>query len=540
MLDWFKTLPSELPILIGLSVILVVIPATLTISIRVSLHQHLKDLNKKIRRLLTYNSSGEKSQIVQDLEKRFKQASDQLENVNTGALIDEIYSQETFSFLWFKLQCEQWDYFSRLLPNLLLAFGLVGTFAGITFNLYNMSRTLGQTSLETSQLINQLQPYLQGMGIAFITSLIALVFSSLLTIINLIYNTSVAKYEFLSSLEDYLDNIYKPDVQGDTRLDKAVEKMVKKQEEFLTRFHERVGKVLEDTFGKAADRLVEEHAESNRLARQVYENFRDAAGTISSSAHIFRDASLVMGSQTVILKETTGQMQKCLERIVHFSNTIQKSAEIIERSKFSEKLEQTTTNLQETTSSLAETQTTFSNSVTSLVTNIEQVAEDYRKSIEISKQVHSQLYDYSTHLEEASTNLKEGSKVFLKASEAIRPDDLITQLASLNQNATAIIPIGQGIEDYQDTIKLLSEVMIKNIEVTQKLNSKIESVGEDLIKSRNALEQNIYNVGQEITTVLLDEGETKTNKMQVINEKFDYLNDRINALLVLAEDTYNR
>jgi len=529
MLDWFKTLPHELPILLGVSFILVVIPATLTIFIRISLHNHLQELNKKIERLLKEGIYGEKSPIVEKLENRFRDASSQLEHVNTGALIDEIYSHERFSFLGFQLQCEQWEYFSRLLPNLLLAFGLVGTFSAITYNLYNMSRTLSQTNLNASEIGAHIQPYLQGMGLAFVTSLIALLCSSILTIVNMTYNTSVAKHKFLSSLEDYLDNIYKPNVEGDTRLDKAVNRMVEQQEQFLIRFHKEVGKVLEDTFGKAANKIVEGNKKSQDLATQVYQSFSEAAGTISSSASTFRDASLTMVKQTESFKETTGKMQKSLESIVAFSNNIREAAESLERSNFLENLENTTTNLRQTTTDLAQTQKTlsthliqtqetFSNSVTFLGNCIEQVAGNHRQSIEVSQQVHNQLYTYSKHLQQ-------GSQVFLQASQALQQGQFIEQISSLNQNVREIIiPLGEKIQEAQSNIDLLCEVMIQNID-------SIKKVDENLTKNQ----ETIYDVGQEITGIVRETQQSNVNQLQVINGSLNSLNSQIYTLNEVGE-----
>ena len=508
MPPWLKSLPPELPILLGISLIVVVIPATLTILIRISLYGYLQDLNKKILRLLTNTSSGQKSEIVQKVEKRYKKASNQLENVNTGALIDEMYSQEVFPFLGFNLQCEQWEYFSRLLPNLLLAFGLVGTFSGITYNLYNMSLTLGQADADVTRIVAQLQPYLRGMGIAFVTSLIALFFSSFLTIVNLIKNTTVAKYKFISSLEDYLDNIYKPTVEGDTRLDKAVEKMVAQQEEFLFRFRDNVASVLEETFGKAADKIVAEHAQSNNLARQVYESFQEAAGTLSNSAGTFRDASLVMGEQAVIFRQT-------LEGMAYFSNNIKEAAETLERSNFSEKLEQTVTNLSQSTTSLAQTQTVFGESVTSLVNSIEQVAYSQRRALALSESTYEKLDQHSTHLEQAS-------QVFLEASQAIQQSEFIKQISSLNQNTREIIPFGQKMELAQNSVNLLCEIMIKNIE-------SVNKVDQSLSKNQDSF--------SEIKEVLLQGNTTSNNQVQVINQKFDYLNSRVDTI---ANDKFNQ
>ncbi|MFM5945806.1 MAG: hypothetical protein ACKO87_16240, partial [Dolichospermum sp.] len=213
--------------LILITVFLVVIPSLSTIVIRIYLYRYLIGLTDKVQRLIKTGIRGVQPKIIQTLEDRFEQASKQLEQVNTGALIDQIYSQETIK----GFTCEQIDYLCRILPNLLLAFGLLGTFLGITINLSTLSQTINQTNAsDINNLVSELQKPLEGMSIAFTTSLTGLFFSALLTIVNFIFNSGLAKYRLISSLEDYLDNVYFPEVQGDTRLDKIVNKMVSQQD----------------------------------------------------------------------------------------------------------------------------------------------------------------------------------------------------------------------------------------------------------------------------------------------------------------------
>ncbi|MFO0409600.1 MAG: hypothetical protein ACK50H_05515, partial [Dolichospermum sp.] len=199
--------------LILITLLLVVIPSVITIVIRISLYRYLIDLTNKVQRLIKTGIRGVQPKIIQTLEDRFEQASKQLEQVNTAALIDQIYSQETIK--GFTFTCEQIDYLCRILPNLLLAFGLLGTFLGITINLSTLSQTINQANAsDVSNLVTELKKPLEGMSIAFTTSLTGLFFSALVTIVNFIFNRGLAKYRLISSLEDYLDNVYFHKVQG--------------------------------------------------------------------------------------------------------------------------------------------------------------------------------------------------------------------------------------------------------------------------------------------------------------------------------------
>ena len=129
-------------LLLYLVFIILSIVTIVTILLRISLYRYLILLTNKVQRLIKTGSAEGQPKIIQTLEARFEQASKQLEQVNTGALIDQIYSQETIK----GFTCEQIDYLCRILPNLLLAFGLLGTFLGITINLSTLSQTINQTN----------------------------------------------------------------------------------------------------------------------------------------------------------------------------------------------------------------------------------------------------------------------------------------------------------------------------------------------------------------------------------------------------------
>lgn len=166
-------MPLLPPYLVIITILFVLLPSIAAIFLRLAVYKRLVFLESRVRRLINRGDRGNQPEIVNELERRFKEASCNLEQVNTVALIDQIYSQEK---VWF-LSCEQIDYFCRTLPNLLLSFGLLGTFLGITLNLSTLSQTISQTNIsDVDSLVRELQKPLAGMGIAFTTSLTGIFF----------------------------------------------------------------------------------------------------------------------------------------------------------------------------------------------------------------------------------------------------------------------------------------------------------------------------------------------------------------------------
>ena len=450
--------------LILLTVFLVVIPSLFTLVLRISLYRYLIDLTNTVQRLIKTGIRGVQPKIIQTLEARFEQASKQLEQVNTGALIDQIYSQETIK----GFTCEQIDYLCRILPNLLLAFGLLGTFLGITINLSTLSQTINQANAsDVSNLVTELKKPLEGMSIAFTTSLTGLFFSALVTVVNFIFNSGLAKYRLISSLEDYLDNVYFPEVQGDTRLDKIVNRMVSQQDEFLTNFGETVRKAVEQSMGKVAKQIADGNKETTDLARQVYEKFTASAGTISSAANEFQNSMSALNTTSQIFKQ---------------------SAETFKQSEFPLKLSLAVVDL-------SNTQQKFSESATSLAA-----------TTEVIKTVLTEVQNYSQTLIKLAEEINNTNKTSIQ----------VLNLHQNNQNLlTEIIPgLQQGANSYEKAVNKLDDL-------DQRVRDKVNSF-DKLITTIEQLLENVKTYTRDVNTTI----NIASNQIDGNNQKLQtFVND---------------
>ncbi len=475
------------PSLILLTVILVILPTIFAVLLRRSLYRHLIGSANKVSRLLTYESRGTQPPIVDNLEARFKQASQKLEQVNTMALIDGLYSQERLNFWGISLRCEQWDYFCQTLPNLLLAFGLLGTFIGISSNLYSLSQTINQSAADVDNLVSQLQIPLQNMGVAFFTSLTAIACSSILIGVNLRFNTNFAKSLLISSLEDYLDNIFKIHVQGDTRLDKAVERMVKQQQEFLERFHEKVGQVLETTIGDAANKMVAANQGFQNNVDSMVNRFNDISSTMATSTDSFQESAYSLKQQMETVCEIVPKFETSANKIESGSRLYLQGAEKIEASKFSENLENITTDL-------ASTQKSFSESTAFLGNQVHKISESHQQATDLAQQVYTQLQTTSNKLQDSAVG-------FIEAAETFKESDFANKLTTATKELTTI---PQQFNESTAILHQSSDALgraIDNINTsTQETNSLIEQVNSLNQKSSDLLEKSDRNIQQEIAS----------------------------------------
>jgi methyl-accepting chemotaxis protein len=359
------------------------------------------------------------------------------------------------------------------LPNLLLAFGLLGTFLGITINLSTLSQTINQTNpSDINNLVSELQKPLEGMSIAFTTSLTGLFFSALVTVVNFIFNSGLAKYRLISSLEDYLDNVYFPEVQGDTRLDKIVNRMVSQQDEFLTNFGETVRKAVEQSMGKVAKQIADGNKETTDLARQVYEKFTASAGTISSAANEFQNSMSALNTTSQIFKQ---------------------SAETFNQSQFPLKLSLAVVDL-------SNTQQKFSESATSLAA-----------TTEVIKTVLTEVQNYSQTLIKLAEEINNTNKTSIQ----------VLDLHQNNQNLlTEIIPgLQQGANSYEKAVNKLDDL---NQRVSDKFNNfdQLITAIEQLLKTVKTYTNDVNTA----TSIASNQIDTNNQKLQTfVNDINDYV-----------------
>ncbi len=511
------------PYLIVLTLVLVIFPTVLAVGIRITLYKHLQKSTKKVKGLIP----GESSEDLPIISK-FKEASGQLDDVNTAALVDSLYHEEKFTFMSKSLSCEKWDYFVRVLPNLLLAFGLLGTFFGITLNLTGISTLIDINNVDVQSLGEKLKTPLESMGIAFITSLIGLACSSLLTVINLIFNTNLAKVNLISSLEDYLDNILQPTVEGNSRLNKAVDSMVEKQKAFLTNFHNEVTRVLESSLREVAKEIAERNQESAKLVTQVCERLTETAGTLSTGATTFQRSAFELNEQVPIITQANREFTQSSQELKNSVLLFKQASELIEKSNFSG-------NIERFTASLAETQGRFSQSTAILEQNIGEIISSNKRANDLAEQVY-------LNIQESSQKLQNSALGFLEASEKIESSqfadklvqataDLMTahqqfadSTTDLNQSTQSLASLTQ---DFQRSMTTMVELGIKITDLNQKSETILEQNQQRSVTEQEKLSNIQGELVKLIETVKTYQDSFNSESKQLGNQLINRLDERL-------------
>jgi len=310
--------------LVFLAIFLVILPTLIAILLRFCLYRHLKYLAGKARRLLGGVKLESTPKIITKLEQRLADSNLNPDQINTASVIEGAYMQEKFYFLGLDLNCNFIASLCRILPNLLLSFGLLGTFLGITFNLSSLSQTITQVDInDVRNLVEELDRPLQGMGVAFTTSLIAIACSSLLTVINLLWNTNLVKASLLSSIEDYIDNIYLPKIQPASSLEEAIAQFSRDFDGMV----DKLGNTMEQSLTKAFDK-IQHSAVTFEQAAQVLDTSRfpeklaAATNNLAIAQNQFSQSSLVLQNSTQSFEHNLESMQKLTKRFLELNQKV--------------------------------------------------------------------------------------------------------------------------------------------------------------------------------------------------------------------------
>jgi hypothetical protein len=274
--------------------IIIVFPTLVALYLRWFCYQYLRGLNDDLSPLLdTSIISDRLSGIITKLRYRYSEVSLRTDRVNTIALVEVVYAEQRIRWPFGKISLERIDAYTRVLPNLLLSVGLIGTFYGITTNLISLSGIINSTEAsDISELVAALKSPLEGMGIAFISSLEALGASAFLVIINLSWNIGTQKNDLLNGFEDYLDNIYQPSLNGDSKLDKTIDKMANTFDKFLIGFGDSIKSAVEIALQDKIKEISNAYDKVSKAALKTYSHLDDATGKISQGANSIQSAAI--------------------------------------------------------------------------------------------------------------------------------------------------------------------------------------------------------------------------------------------------------
>lgn len=178
-------------IVIGIIITTFIIGIVLNVVIK----RYYDDLNRDV--LEGINRSGDIYFQIPELNKilgRFKKSTESgTDNINTQVIIEKNLDDKFIGF----------ESIVKLIPAILIAMGLLGTFLGLTLAIFETKEAL--SGIESINVFTKnLQAPIASMATAFWTSIFGVITSMILNFIN--QTTKHSKNKFYNEMEDFLDN----------------------------------------------------------------------------------------------------------------------------------------------------------------------------------------------------------------------------------------------------------------------------------------------------------------------------------------------
>ncbi|MFM6345456.1 MAG: hypothetical protein ACKPFK_09960, partial [Dolichospermum sp.] len=240
-------------------------------------------------------------------------------------------------------------------------------------------------------------------------------------------------------------------------------------------------KAVEQSMGKVAKQIADGNKETTDLARQVYEKFTDAAGTISRAANEFQDSMSALNKTSQIFKqsaETFNQSEFPLKlslAVADLSNTQQKFSE-------------SATSLAATTELIINTLIGIENSSQSLISLSEEIKAMNQTSIQVLE-----LHQNNQNLmSEIIPQLQQGANSYQKAVNKL--DDLDQRIHdkanNFDQLMTAMSQLLENVKIYTHDVNNIISITSNKIDANnQRLMKLLENNNFQLISEY----QNVSN-----------------------------------------------
>lgn len=201
MLEVFFSLNPIGQGIIGVIILLFVLAIVVGFTIRSKYKRLTNDLLKSANREEGVFQETLNNAMVQDYKGAMKK---RIENINTFSIIEKNLNLHMNATL-------VGERFVNKSAGLMIVLGLVGTFFGLTLSiaeLVTLLQTTGETVISgnSNEIVTALLSSINGMSVAFVTSLFGIVASILVNVSNILFGISEQKESYAAMVEEYMDN----------------------------------------------------------------------------------------------------------------------------------------------------------------------------------------------------------------------------------------------------------------------------------------------------------------------------------------------
>ena len=439
-----------------------------------------------------------------------------------------------------KYEFEKPQSYVRTAINILPVVGLIGTFAGISIAVYQLSfaSDIGEIYQTIAKNLQSLNPFLDGIKLAFYTTILALFLALVLRILNSfsITRSQNAIIDFQNYLSTELTEYLKP--AG------PAEKIAKS----ITGFSKRVSRLSGD-IEKSLNKIVDNYTKSSENQAKVFDQKINDLNKIQDS--IINNVRILWDKISVSLNHTTEQIIKATDNYTEISEISHSN---------SEKMVSITNQLQQLNSAQIDNTTKIGLAVRKLSEDNEKITrhisefvaplEDLRQKF---NQTINQVIKLNEPFKETNTQLKESFGTLVQSVNdlQIKNSSLVEKLnvyaSSLESNlGTKLDSIVEAESLGQTMMKSLNEVQINLNQSVENLNAYSKNLGEAsqiFIKSiDNQLNMLFVNLSsrQDIAINLNNSGNEESRKIEGVLEKQNVIFTDISLALKNINHTMDR
>ncbi|PZV25949.1 MAG: hypothetical protein DCF12_12320 [Snowella sp.] len=475
MFERLKLIPPSLIIFI---ILFIILPSAIAFFIRISLYNKILGITNDIA-----NNKSEAK--ITKIKESFRKASVGLKLTNTLALLETFYNEQKM----FGLRYDKWDYFCKSLPNLLVTFGLLGTFLGITFNLGDISDIINQDGTSSSFVVGNLKAPLQSMGIAFVSSLVAILFSAILTIINFIYNTEFAKNNLFNLLENYLNNDYfTPEINLEFKIKSILNSVL--------------NSVLYPQNQETQNNLEQ------LLSKVLKESLEPFSSTLLNSATIFQSSVSSLENQVKTISESAISLKEASQQVKDGAATFQIASKNIERNG------ENSYNLMV---DLNKNQEAFAKSTEILQENVKEIIDNNKRATHLAEKTYENLHESAKKLEDSSLG-------FMEAAETIKNSQFADKLLQASQDLAIthhqFAESATNLNNSTQTINAIAQDFHTSINQINSLGEDIKKLNQQSVEIIALNQQRLVTEEEKLNNIQIElfklVGVTKNNQNQLI------------------------
>lgn len=497
-----KFIIENLTSLFGITfLILSIIAIVLRIQLWLNIGKLTRDIKKADERVM------QKVSEIFGSQKRYKNAL----FANKAAILEIYYSEQKLAWISY----DSLTYLTRNLPNLLVSLGLLGTFVGITLNLGNITDVIGSKGGEVGVVVENLKAPLESMAIAFYSSLYAITFASLLTIVNSIFNVELRKEGLLNLLESRLDNEVTPERDLDLRFKNAIAAVLYGPEQQTKNLDDLIYRVLQTVLynNSEVDSALSLESVLSRVMMQYFPDFRESINSFVTSINTFNNKIEIIANSSTEFVESASLFQKASKQIEGYSQALYDW-----RNKF------------------ADTQTKFLETTQHFSEKVDELLKQNQEASQLAKQVYETFGQSTKDFELSTRRYQEVSEKIEKSQFPIKLAEASHNLDQFSNAAKTLQTNIKGMENMAQTMQLALDTLHQLAQSVQTTNQQAQEIIQLNQKRLSQEENQLTQVKQSINAsaqtleLVAEEIEGHSQAIQGVNTSLITISSTLNQL----------